>query len=51
MFLRHGETLATLKYYRMSLPQNYMREDIEKEKKQGYSSQELNLSNIFKKWE
>lgn len=50
-FLRHGETLATVKYYRMSQPEKYQPEDIEKEKKQGYSSQELNLSNIFKDWE
>jgi len=50
-FLRHGETLATVKYYRMSQPHKYQTEDIKKEKKQGYSSQELNLSKIFKTWD
>lgn len=50
-FLRHGETLATIRYYRMSQPQEYTAKDIEKEKKRGYSGQELNLSNIFKDWE
>lgn len=41
-FLRDGETLAKIKYYRMSEPQEIG--------EQGYTRQELKLSKYFKAW-
>lgn len=42
-FLRDGETLAKIKYYRMSKPQKIGKQD--------YTGQELKLSKCFKAWD
>ncbi|MCK4427592.1 MAG: 2'-deoxycytidine 5'-triphosphate deaminase [candidate division Zixibacteria bacterium] len=47
VFLRDGETLAHIKFYRMSKPCS---EECLKTKKSGYEEQELKLSKYFKDW-
>lgn len=47
VILRDGETLARIKFYRMSQP---CREPCLKEKKSGYEEQELKLSKYFEDW-
>ncbi|MCK4225008.1 MAG: 2'-deoxycytidine 5'-triphosphate deaminase [candidate division Zixibacteria bacterium] len=47
-FLRDGETLAHIKFYRMSEP--CTPDSLEKEKKSEYEKQELRLSSYFEDW-
>lgn len=47
-FLRDGETLAHIKFYRMSEP--CPPDSLEKEKKSEYEKQELRLSSYFEDW-
>lgn len=49
-FLRDGETLARIQFYKMSEPYDYSPEDIEKERESGYTNQELKLSKYFEDW-
>lgn len=48
-FLRDGEVLAKMKFYRMSEPYKLMNEE-EREEEKGYKRQELKLSNYFRDW-
>lgn len=47
-YLRHGEALATLEFYRMS--KQIDEETIDKTRKSDYHRQELKLSKCFKEW-
>lgn len=47
VLLQHGETLAHIKFYRMSKP---CAESCIKAKKSGYEGQELKLSKYFREW-
>ena len=49
-FLRHGEAVAKLNFYKMSQKLKITEEDKKKERDEGYDKQELKLSNYFSDW-
>ncbi|MEW5923022.1 MAG: 2'-deoxycytidine 5'-triphosphate deaminase [Candidatus Zixiibacteriota bacterium] len=49
-FLRDGELMAKVSFYRTSNPVNFDPKDIEEARKETYNNQELQLSKYFKKW-
>jgi dCTP deaminase len=49
-FLRDGEALAKIRFYRMSAPHKLTKKETEKAQDDLYQNQELQLSSYFKKW-
>jgi dCTP deaminase len=50
-FLRHGEKLARISFYKMSEPFRLTAEEKREEREHGYDNQELTLSNHFASWD
>jgi dCTP deaminase len=50
-FLRHGEIMAKISFYRMSEGYDLTEKERDDEIKAGYEKQELSLSKIFSPWE
>jgi len=50
-YLRNGERIARIKYHRVSEPYKLEGEELEKQKRDQYQLQELQLAKYFKKWE
>ena len=49
-FLRHGELMAKISFYKTSSPVNFDNNDIDIMKKESYNNQELTLSKFLSAW-